>query len=100
KLLLDQVGLTYRVVAEDNLLVLTDRQGADDPVNRVLSELKELHRDVHDVQDALDEVRTALGLDDDGPKVRKPTIIEEMPADQPAPKGPAASPSPRPRPGL
>jgi len=27
KLLLDQVGLTYRIVAEDNLMIITDREG-------------------------------------------------------------------------
>src|SRR5262249_4034356 len=74
KLLLDQVGLTYRVVAEDNLLVLTDDEGASDPLNRVLAEMKEIHRDIHDVQDALDEVRAALGLDEEGAlRMRKPT---------------------------
>src|SRR5580658_1604468 len=31
KLLLDQVGLTTRVVPEDNLLVITDKQEAQDP---------------------------------------------------------------------
>jgi hypothetical protein len=29
KLLLDQVGLTIRVVAEDNLMVITDREGSE-----------------------------------------------------------------------
>ena len=62
RLLLDQVGLTYRVVAEDNLLVLTDKEGADDPLERVMAELHELHRDVHDVQDAIDDLREVMGL--------------------------------------
>ncbi len=80
KLLLDQVGLTYRVVPEDNLLVITDAEGADDPLNLVLSQLKALHRDLHDVQDAVEEIRAALGLDEeDAMKMRKPTIIEELP---------------------
>ena len=57
KLLLDQVGLTYKVVAEDNLLILTDKQGSEDPIERVMAEIHELHRDIHDIQDALDEVR-------------------------------------------
>src|SRR5262249_26394737 len=99
KLLLDQVRLTYRVVPEDNLLVLTDRDGADDPLNRLLAEMKELHRDVHDVQDALDEVRAVLGLDDEGARMRKPTIIEQMPEDQPG-AGKGAAPAPRTRPGI
>ncbi len=40
KLLLDQVGLTYRIVAEDNLMIITDLEGSDDPMSRVLSELQ------------------------------------------------------------
>lgn len=84
KLLLDQVGLTYRLVPEDNLLILTDRIGSEDPLDRIESELRELHRDLHDVQDAVDEIRAALGVDEeDGMKLRKPTIIDEMPDDAP-----------------
>ena len=80
KLLLDPVGLTYKVVPEDNLLVITDLDGSDDPIDRVLSELKAVHRDIHDLQDAVDEVREQLGLESDGgAKMRKPTIIEEVP---------------------
>jgi hypothetical protein len=80
KLLLDQVGLTYRVVAEDNLLIITDKEGSEDPAEIVLSELRALHRDLHAVQDAVDEIRDALGDDlGDGARVHKPTIIEEMP---------------------
>ncbi|AGA26924.1 hypothetical protein [Singulisphaera acidiphila] len=78
KLLLDQVGLTYRVVPEDNLLILTDNQGADDPLKRIQAEVHELHLEIHDVQDALNEVHAALGLGE-GVKIQKPTIIEEMP---------------------
>jgi hypothetical protein len=104
KLLLDQVGLTYRVVAEDNLLVLTDDEGAGEPLKRILAEVKELHRDIHDVQDALDEVRAALGLDEEGARMRKPTIIEQMPGDQlddpGKPKQPAPDGVPRPRAGV
>ena len=40
KLLLDQVGLTYHVVTEDNLLVITDREGSEDPLDRVWSEVR------------------------------------------------------------
>jgi hypothetical protein len=80
KLLLDQVGLTYRIVPEDNLMIITDREGSEDPIERVLSELRALHRDLHDVQDSLDELRDYLGDEGElGPRVRKPTIIEEMP---------------------
>lgn len=102
RLLLDQVGLTYRVVPEDNLLILTDRQGAEDPLSQVLAELKSIHRDLHTLQTSVDEVRTALGLDDDGLRMHKPTIIEEMPG-EPAEKKPApapANPAPRPRSGM
>lgn len=101
KLLLDQVGLTYRVVSEDNLLILTDDEGSDDPLKQVLAELKALHRDVHDVQDAVDDVLAVLGMDGEGPKMHKPTIIEEVPgepAEKPKPEDPP-TPAPRTRPG-
>ena len=82
KLLLDQVGLTYRVVAEDNLLIITDHEGADDPSEKIWAELRALHRDIHAVQDAVDELGDVLGVEEGtGPRVRKPTIIEEMPAE-------------------
>jgi hypothetical protein len=80
KLLLDQLDLTYRVVPEDNLLIITDLTGSADPVDEVLSQIKALHRDLHDTQDAIDDIRAALGLGEEGGvRVRKPTIIEEMP---------------------
>jgi len=80
KLLLDQLDLTYRVEAEDNLLVITDKTGSENPVDLVLEQIKALHKDVHDLQDSLDDLRSSLGIDD-GAKMRKPTIIEELPAD-------------------
>jgi hypothetical protein len=99
KLLLDQVGLTYRVIPEDNLLIVTDQQGAEDPLERVQAELKAIHRDIHDIQDALDYLREDLGLEEGGPKVRKPTIIEEMPGEKEKgdqdPKEKAQDPGPR-----
>jgi hypothetical protein len=95
KLLLDQVGLTYRVVPEDNLLIVTDQEGAEDPVERVLAELKALHRDVHALQDEVDYLREDLGLDEGGPKMRKPTIIEEKPEEKAGEK-PGAEPIPNP----
>ncbi len=107
KLLLDQLHLTYKLVAEDNLLIITDAQGSADQIDQVATQLKALHRDLHDVQDAIDEIRAALGLNnqDAGATLRKPTIIEEMPppaggGDKPKPKEstPPASPS-RSRPG-
>jgi hypothetical protein len=79
KLLLDQVGLTYRVVAEDNLMIITDREGSDDQSDRIWSELRALHRDLHELQDDVDELRDYLGDDREGGRVRKPTIIEELP---------------------
>jgi hypothetical protein len=79
KLLLDQVGLTYRVVAEDNLMIITDREGSDDQGDRIWSELRALHRDLHELQGDVDELRDYLGDDREGGHVRKPTIIEELP---------------------
>jgi hypothetical protein len=80
KLLLDQVGLTYRIEPEDNLMVITDQEGSQDPSERIWSELRALHRDLHDVQDSLDELRAIFGDEHQtGPRVRKPTIIEELP---------------------
>jgi hypothetical protein len=102
RLLLDQVGLTYRVVADDNLLILTDKEGSDDPLERVMAELHELHRDVHDVQDAIDELRELSGLlGPEGARVRKPTIIEEMPENpvQKPGEAPAVRPGPKPESG-
>jgi hypothetical protein len=80
KLLLDQVGLTFHVVAEDNLMIITDQEGSEDPADRIWAELRALHRDLHAVQDAVDDLGDYLGLQaEEGPHVRKPTIIEEMP---------------------
>lgn len=80
KLLLDQVGLTYHVVPEDNLLIITDREGSQDPLDRIWTELRTLHRDLHDVRDAVDEMTDILyGDPEQGARVRKPTIIEEKP---------------------
>jgi hypothetical protein len=95
KLLLDQVGLTFQVVPEDNLLILTDTHGSSDPFDRVVSELKALHHDVHDLQDTVDDISWSLGVEGEGgAKMRKPTIIEEVPGEskpgektEPAPKG-------------
>lgn len=80
KLLLDQVGLTFRVVAEDNLMIITDQEGSEDPAERIWAELRALHRDLHAVQDAVDELADYVGVEGGGgPRVRQPTIIEEMP---------------------
>ena len=61
KLLLDQVGLTYRVVAEDNLMIITDQEGSEDPADRIWAELRALHRDLHAVQDAFDDLSAMPG---------------------------------------
>jgi hypothetical protein len=101
KLLLDQVGLTYRIVPEDNLLILTDREGAEDPMDRVVAELHELHRDIHELQDAMDELRELFSPSaGEGAKVRKPTIIEELPENaepklDEKPQTPTGKPAPR-----
>lgn len=79
QLLLDQVGMTYRIVPEDNLLILTDREGAEDANERIFAELKELHRDVHDLQDTVDDLVRGLPGAEPGPELKKPTIIEEAP---------------------
>jgi hypothetical protein len=105
RLLLDQLDMTYRVEPEDNLLVFTDAIGAGDPVHRVLTEIEALHRDVHSLQDAVNEMRKALGLTEEGEKLRKPTIIEEVsPSDAAKPKArpkpPAEAPPARSRPGF
>jgi hypothetical protein len=90
KLLLDQVGLTYRVVAEDNLMIITDQEGSEDPADRIWAELRALHRDLHAVQDAVDDLGDYLGVQGgEGPRVRKPTIIEEMPENNAGKPGPA-----------
>jgi hypothetical protein len=84
KLLLDQAGLTFKVVGEDNLLIITDRVELQEPLERVLDELKELHRDVHVVQDEIRQIRDMISLPMDEeaiPKTKIPTIIEEVPAD-------------------
>jgi hypothetical protein len=78
-LLLEQAGLTYRVVPEDNLLILTDARGAEDPLERVFAELKELHRDIHDVQDRVDDLYRSAAPAEPEAELRKPTIIEEAP---------------------
>ena len=80
KLLLDQVGLTYQVIAEDNLMIITDQEGSEDPADKIWAELRALHRDLHAVQDAVDDLTDFLGGEaGEGARVRKPTIIEEMP---------------------
>ena len=103
KLLLDQLDLTFQVIPEDNLLIITDAQGSEQPFDRILTEIKSLHRELHDVQDAVDDLRDAIGLNGDpGAQMRKPTIIEEVPEGE-APKAkkePQPSAVPRTRPGV
>jgi hypothetical protein len=106
RLLLDQLEMTYRVEPDDNLLILTDSAGSEDPIDKIVTEIKAVHRDVHDLQDAVDEIRSAMDLGGEaGPRMHKPTIIEELPSkpdskttekdkDEPVP-GPANPPRPR-----
>lgn len=84
KLLLDQVELTYRLIPEDNLLILTDDEGAEEPLDKVWSELGHLHRDIHDIQLMVEYLYDAAGpegdMKQDGePRLEQPTIVEEMP---------------------
>jgi hypothetical protein len=70
KLLLDPLHLTFRVVPEDNLLIITDAEGSEDPALQSLAELKALHREMHDLQDAVDDLRALveeeLGFEPEG----------------------------------
>jgi hypothetical protein len=101
KLLLDQVGLSYRVVPEDNLLILTDPEGSDDPGQRVLAELKAMHRELHDLQDAVDDLRDLveedLGFEADPPK-QGATLVQRTRVK--APRRPLKPVSTRPKPGV
>lgn len=97
KLLLDQLEMTYAVEPEDNLLILTDRQGSTDPVDQLASELKVVHQEIHDLQDAVDAIGETLGVGLEGPMIQNPTIIEEKPA---APGEEPAEPPARTRPGI
>jgi hypothetical protein len=83
RLLLDQVNMTFRVEDDDNLLILTDGQGAADPLERLEARLDDLHREIHDLQDAVEEVYQTVAPDEGGPVLRSPTIIEELPEDEP-----------------
>jgi hypothetical protein len=108
KLLLDQVGLTARVLPEDNLLLITDKAEEAEPIHQVLEEIRALHRDLHAVQDDVREIRDMLSApveEEPMAKARNPTIIEEVPADQgkPHPKEDEAKKKDRPsrsRPGF
>ena len=72
KLLLDQVGMTYKVVPEDNLLIITDAAEGGEPIDRALRELKALHLEIHDLQDSVDDLRDLveeeLGIEPEGDK--------------------------------
>jgi hypothetical protein len=95
QLLLDQVGMTYRVVPEDNLLILTDSFGADDPYERILDEIETLHRELHDLRDAVDDLHESIAAGGAEGTMRKPTIIEEIPGgaiEKPKVQEPEASP--------
>jgi hypothetical protein len=106
KLLLDQVELTYRLIPEDNLLILTDDEGAEEPLDKVWSELNHLHRDIHDVQLMVEylydrSVADAEMAPDAEPRLEQPTIVEEMPeapGGAVVPPGPNAAPKAGPKP--
>ncbi len=104
KLLLDQVGLTTRVIPEDNLLIITDKSEADEPIDRLMEEVRAVHREMHMLQDDVREIReilTAPVEDEAMPKARNPTIIEEMPAEEKTKAKDDAKPKPsRSRPGI
>ena len=105
QLLLDQVGMTYRAVPEDNLLILTDDRGSEEPLRLILDEIDTIHAELHDVRDELHTLKQNLPGMSDSPTLRKPTIIEELPGApgldrpgaEPAEGGPAA-PAADPRP--
>jgi hypothetical protein len=99
KLLLDQVGLSYRVEPEDNLLILTDPESSEEPARRLVAELKSLHRDLHDLQDAVDGLRDLveedLGIEPEVDKHRSTIVRHE----KVAPRRPGGKSTPeRPRP--
>jgi hypothetical protein len=79
QLLLDQVGMTFRVVPEDNLLILTDRSGSTDRLDQALSELRSLRTDVRDLEEMVDSLLQVIVPEDSGAEIRKPTIIDEPP---------------------
>lgn len=64
KLLLDQLNLTYKVVPEDNLLIITDARESEEAYTQILGELDSLHRDIHKLEDMMDEL---LDREDLGP---------------------------------
>jgi hypothetical protein len=80
RLLLDQVDMTYRVEAEDNLLVLTDRLGAEDPMNRIVRELEELHLDLHEVKNRV-SMLMELMIEPMQGDIRNPMMREELPVE-------------------
>ena len=88
-------------------MIITDLEGSDDPMSRILTELQALHRDLHALQDDVDELRDFMGDDRQSGRVRKPTIIEELPEGEGQGQGPGQKPAvvpeqpgnPRPKPG-
>jgi hypothetical protein len=80
KLLLDQVGMTYRVIPEDNLLLFTDHPDGDDNARQAVAELKVLHREIHELREAMEEILDIIAPEEKGPTTKKPTIIEELPS--------------------
>ena len=100
QLLLDQVGLAFRLVPEDNLLILTEPESSADPAVRVLAEMKSIHKELHDLQDAVDDLRDLveedLGIEPETPKHH--TTIVRLDRTKAA-KRPRRVPTPRPSSG-
>ena len=79
RLLLEPIGLVARVIPDDHILLLTDLEGSEDPNERILAELKAVHRELHDVQNALDDVYDSVvdedALDRDEAQPHKAAIV-------------------------
>ncbi len=98
KLLLDQLGMTWRVVAEDNLLILTDPTETADPIDRALRQLKVIHDEMHDLRDAVDDLRSLveeeLGVDPETDPNKAIFVRAPARPTRPRPR-PAPAPTPR-----
>ena len=77
------------------LAIFTDARGSGDTARQILDEIRDFHRDLHELQDVVDEMYDAL-MPADGPTIRKPTMIEPEP---PPPDEARERPNPRSRRG-
>ena len=78
QLLLDQVAMTYQVVPEDNLLILTDDRSAADPFRLILNELSTLHLEIHDLRTEVQLLREATAGVGEDPGMKTPATREEL----------------------